>query len=108
MKKIFNNKYHTFTLCLDRQTIIDSLNKNASSGLPLFRKKRDMLYKVDEVLEAFHREDFVSISKYFELPAVIFRVVQPGKSETFKNRLIYGPPIEVTITEIIFGFNFVN
>lgn len=93
---------------MDRQKIIDRLNKKASSGLPYFKKKGDMLERVDLILELFRAENFEEIESFFNLPAVIFRVVQPGKSGTFKNRLIFAPPIEITILEMIYGIEITD
>uniref|UniRef100_A0A2V0R9P7 RdRp catalytic domain-containing protein n=1 Tax=viral metagenome TaxID=1070528 RepID=A0A2V0R9P7_9ZZZZ len=93
---------------LDPKVIFSALNKRASSGLPHFKKKGQMLKTVIKVCDEYNSKDYDTIEKYFQLPAVVYRIVQPGKSGKFKNRYVYGPPIEVTIIELIFGYEVMN
>jgi hypothetical protein len=88
----------------DRDLIINQIHGDTATGYPYFKKKRDMLHLVDKVIDEVKNNRVPE--EYFTRPAIVYTVTQPGKEGKLKKRLVYCPPMEITILEIMFGLTF--
>jgi hypothetical protein len=55
----------------------------------------------DKIVEDFNNNKFDR--SVFNLPFVVYQVVQASKSNKYKRRLVYCPPFAITVLETIFG-----
>lgn len=75
--------------------------KSSGSGAPYFTKKSNLKEECYEIVNSFRNEAFDE--HVFNMPNVIYRVVQASKSGKFKGRLVYCPPFAITCLELMFG-----
>jgi hypothetical protein len=55
----------------------------------------------NQVVDDFRDQRFDE--NVFDLPFVVYQVIQASKSGKYKNRLVYCPPFKITVLETIFG-----
>lgn len=92
-----------FKICTNFSTIWENVRKTSSSGYPYLKKKGDLLELASNFVRDFNNEKIdMSI---FTTPCVTYIVYQPSGSG-YKGRLVYCPPLQITLLEIIFGLSF--
>jgi hypothetical protein len=77
--------------------------KSSGSGAPYFCKKADLKDEGFKIFNSIKEKRYDE--EVFNMPNVIYQVVQASKSGKYKRRLVYCPPFAVTILELYFGLN---
>lgn len=101
MREVFPDlKESSLSICYDEQVIWNNVRKSSSSGLPNLRKKGTQRHVVSKIVHSM-RAKLLSehIFKYQWLASIVYQPSDKG----YKGRIIYMPPFEVTILEIMFG-----
>jgi len=88
-----------FSLNLDRENVWARIHKTSASGAPYFVKKGELRKEFDEIFDSILNKSFDR--KVFDLPNMIYMVTQPSKTGKLKQRLIFCPPLAVTILELV-------
>jgi hypothetical protein len=98
---MFENNIPVFKRIIDPDIVWDRIIKSSASGAPYFKKKAMLKPEVYRIVETINNGTFDET--VFRMPNIIYVITQPGKDGKYKKRLVYCPPLAVTVLELTFG-----